>query len=174
MGPAGAGKTRLLDEALLEIGLRGAVIARATGRGFAGAAYEVLQDLIAPLLHLPAAEAVLARIGGEVALGPACPNSAGDEALANPDPVAARRALHLAFATFLDGISKHRMIVLAIDDIHMSDAASLDALAGLPAAGIYGNIAIVATQRADEPVSLSLARLLTNARPLAIDRMYGK
>jgi tetratricopeptide (TPR) repeat protein len=171
VGPAGAGKTRLLDEALLEMGLRGAVIARATGRGFAGAPYEVLQDLIAPLLHLPAAEAVLARIGGAAALGPAHPNRAGDGALRSLDPVAARWALHLAFATFLDGISKHRTIVLAIDDIHLADAASLDVLTGLFAAEIYGNIAIVATQRAGEAVSLSLARLLTNARPLEIDRM---
>ena len=169
VGPAGAGKTRLLDEVLLEMGLRGAVVARATGRGFAGGPFQVLQELIAPLALLPTADAVLARIGGRRALLPTTFGSDTDERHA--DPVAARHSLHQSFATFLDGITKHRRVILAIDDIHLADAASIDALSGLIGAGIYGNIAIVATERAGEPVSQSLARLLAGARLLELDRM---
>lgn len=171
MGPAGAGKTRLLDEALLEIGMRGAVISRATGRGFAGGSYEVLQALVTPLLHLPPAEAALSRIGGTAALGLSAGQTAADSGCREVDPVAARRSLHLAFATFLDDISKHRMIVLAIDDIHLADAASVDAITSVVTAGLHGNVAIVATQREGEPVSQSLAHLLKLSQRLELDRM---
>jgi len=170
VGPAGAGKTRLLDEVLLEMGLKGAVIARATGRGFAGRPYEVLQELIAPLVHLPAAEAVLARLGGKRALVPVGDDSAEQDER-HADPVEARRSLQNSFATFVDGISKHRKVILAIDDIHLADAASLDVLAGLMSAGIYGNIAIVATERAGEPISASLLHLRANSRLLELERM---
>jgi tetratricopeptide (TPR) repeat protein len=171
VGPPGAGKTRLLEEVLLETGVRGAVIARATGRGFAGAPYEVMQELLAPLSHLPEADGVLLRIGGKSALGLGRSRSVVDATDRNLDPIAARRALHMAFATFLDGISKHRMVILAIDDIHNADAASLDALASLIGAGVYGNIAIIATQRAGELVSQSLAHFLTISQVLKLDRM---
>jgi tetratricopeptide (TPR) repeat protein len=171
VGPAGAGKTRLLDEVLLEMGLKSAVIARATGRGFAGRPYEVLRELIAPLLHLPAAEAVLSRIGGERALVPTSDGWGADESERHADPVAARRSLQQSFATFLGGISKHRRVILAVDDIHWADAASLDVLAGLMGEGVHGNIAIVATERAGEPISQSLAHLRANARLLELDRM---
>ncbi len=79
VGPAGVGKTRLLDEVLLEMGLRGAVVARATGRGFTGSPYEVLQELIAPLVHLPSADAVLSRIGGRRVLLPVRSHLASDQ-----------------------------------------------------------------------------------------------
>ena len=171
VGPAGAGKTRLLEEALLEAGVRGAVVSRTTGRGFAGGPYQVLQDLVVPLLHLPAAEAVLSRIGGKSALEPPRPSNLNEAAEHSSDPAAARRSIHLAFATFLDGISRHRRIVLAVDDIHLADAASLEVLASFVHAGIYGNIAIVATQRVGETVSQSLAHFITLSRRLELDRM---
>jgi len=168
IGPAGAGKTRLFEELLLELGLHGAFVARATGRGFSGGPFEVLQELILPLLHLPSADAVLSRIGGRKALLPAGRPSDHD---APVDPMTARQSMFQAFATFLDGVSKHRRVILAIDDIHLADAASIDALAGLGGAGIYGNIAIVATERANEPVSPSLSRLMAGSRLLQLERM---
>jgi tetratricopeptide (TPR) repeat protein len=159
VGPAGAGKTRLLDEILLEMGLRGTVIARATGRGFTGGPYELLRELLTPLMHLPNSNTVLSRIGGPRALDPP------------GDPATARQSLHQSFAAFLDGVSKHRRVILAVDDIHLADAASVDALAGLAGAGTYGNIAIVATERTGEPVSQSLACWHANARRLELGRM---
>ncbi len=60
---------------------------------------------------------------------------------------------------------------MAVDDIHLADAASIDALAGLAATGTYGNIAVVGTERAGEPVSQSLAHMLAAARFLELDRM---
>ncbi len=173
VGPAGTGKTRLLDEVLLEMGLKGAVVARATGRGFSGGPYEVLRELILPLMHLPAAEAVLSRIGGRRALLPAEGSVPASRDSRHADPVAARQSFHRTFATFLDGISKHRCVILAVDDIHWADAASVDALAGLAGSGTYGNIALVATQRAGEHISPSLNGLITNATLLEVGRMTG-
>jgi hypothetical protein len=170
-GPAGAGKTRLLDEILLEMGLRGAVIARATGRGFSGGPYEVLRDLLAPLLHLPSAETVLSRIGGPRTLLPPPSTTGTERGHRAADPLVAQQSIHQSFAAFLDGISKHRRIVLALDDIHLADAASVDALAGLVGSGTYGNIAIIATERTGEPVSQSLAHWHTSGRRLELDRM---
>jgi len=171
VGPAGTGKTRLLDELLLEIGMRGAIVARASARGFAGSPYEVLEDLLAPLLHVPAAESVLDRIGDKATLLPSESHAASEGNQHAVDPVAARRARHAAFATFVDGISKHRQVLFAIDDIHLADAASLDALNALITGGIYGNLAIVATLRTGEPISHSLEQVLSSSRRLELDRM---
>lgn len=169
LGPAGAGKTRLLDEILLEMGLRGAVIARATGRGFSGGPYEVLRELLAPLMHLPNADTVLSRIGGSRTLLLA--NGAPGRAEHVGDTSSAQKTIHQSFAAFLDGISKHRRVVLAVDDIHLADAASIDALAGLASAGTYGNIAILATERVGEPISQSLSHWHSSARRLELDRL---
>jgi len=171
VGPAGTGKTRLLDEILLEMGLRGAVVARATGRGFSGGPFEVLRELLAPLTHLPGADAVLARMGGRRTLLPTSNYSSAERGESALDPLSAQQSLHQAFAAFLDGVSKHNRVILAIDDIHLADAASVDALAGLNSAGTYGNIAVVAANRTGEPVSQSLAHWLASARLLEIDRM---
>lgn len=171
VGPAGTGKTRLLDEILLEMGLRGAVVARATGRGFSGGPYEVLRELLAPLTHLPGADAVLGRMGARRTLLPTSNYSSAERVESTLDPLSAQQSLHQSFAAFLDGISKHQRVILAIDDIHLADAASVDALAGLNSAGTYGNIAVVAANRTGEPVSQSLAHWLASARLLEIDRM---
>ena len=171
VGPAGAGKTRLLDEILLEMGLRGAVIARAAGRGFSGRPYEVLRELLVPLMHLPNADTVLSRIGGTRTLLPTASSGASQRGEHPADPLSAQQSIHQSFAAFLDGISKHRRVILAVDDIHLADAASIDALAGLASAGTYGNIAIVATERAGEPVSPSLTHWHASARCLELDRM---
>lgn len=171
VGPAGAGKTRLFDEVLLESGLRGAVVARAVARGFAGSPCGVLEDLLAPLLHVPEAQSVLERIGGRDALLPPQVPPNLDEGHRTVDPIAARRTMHAAFATFLDSITKHRQVVLAIDDIHLADAASLDALASLAGAGVHGNLAVIATQRTGEPVSQTLEHFLSVGDRLELDRM---
>jgi len=170
-GPAGAGKTRLLDEILLEMGLRGAVVARATGRGFSGGPYEVLRELLAPLMHLPDSNNVLSRIGGSRALLPISRPPTAMQGDIAADPISARQSIHRSFAAFLDGISKHRRVILAIDDLHLADAASVDALAGLAGAGTYGNIAIIAAERAAEPISPSLAHWHISAHRLEIERM---
>lgn len=171
VGPPGSGKTRLIEEALIETGVRGAVISRTTGRGIASGPYEVLRDLITPLLHLPAAAAALARIGGKSALGLGRTGTADECADRHLDPIAANRAQHLALSVFLDGISRHRTIVLAVDDIHVADAASIDALSSLVGPGTNGNLAIVATARVTEPVSHSLKSFLSVSQRLELGRM---
>lgn len=170
-GLPGVGKTRLLEESLIEIGVRGAVIVRATGRGPAGGSYEVLRHLLTPLLHLPTAGAVLSRIGGKSALGLTRSSAVDRDGDCAVDPTTANRALHLAFGTFLDGIAKHRMVILAIDDIHLTDAATLDALTSVVRAGRGSNLAIVATLRTSEPISPSLSHLLALSQRLELGRM---
>lgn len=170
-GLPGVGKTRLLEEALIEVGVRGATIVRATGRGLAGGSYEVLRHLLMPLLHLPAAGAVLARVGGKAALGFARPSLVEDSTDCNPDPTTANRALYLALATFLEGVASHRMIVLAIDDIHLTDAATLDALTSVVRSASGNNLALVASLRTSEPISPALAHFLAVSQRLELGRM---
>jgi tetratricopeptide (TPR) repeat protein len=171
MGPAGAGKTRLFDEALLEAGLRGAFIARSSGRGFAGGVYGVYRDLLARLLQLPTAKRLVVELGGEEALAPKGKVVTGETAAYQDDPVYARQALHHRFGRFLGDVSQHQFILLAIDDLHLADAASLDALASILSASTHGNIAVLATLRTGEKQSPALEYFLTLNHRLELARM---
>lgn len=171
MGPAGAGKTRLFEEALLEAGLRGSLIARSTGRGFSGGVYGVYRELLAPLLGLPAAQSVIGELGGQETLAPQGRLLGWDAGSRDADPVHARRALHRSFACLLDELSRHRFIVLAIDDLHLADAASLDLLASVLSDARNGNVAVVATLRTGENRSQSLEYFLSLSQRLELARM---
>lgn len=171
VGPAGAGKTRLLDEALLEARLRGAWVVRSTGRGFSGGTHHVFHELAAQLLGLPPASDVLEKTGGRRWLQSNTRSTSPTDLGKDADPVAVRRARQDAMASFLEGLSHHRFLVLAIDDIHWADAASLDLLAGVLDSELFGNVAVLATLRSGEAISTSLEYFLSHCQQLLVDRL---
>jgi tetratricopeptide (TPR) repeat protein len=171
VAPAGAGKTRLFDEALLEAGLRGAFIARSSGRGFAGGAYGIYHDLISHLKKLPKAPEVIRALGGDEVLNPLAKRSTLNPPIDPGDPVYARQLRHERFCRFLSEVAKDRLVLIAIDDLHLADAASLDALASVLYSPVNGNIAILSTLRTGEKHSPSLEHFLDLTQRLELDKM---
>jgi DNA-binding SARP family transcriptional activator len=121
-GEAGIGKSRLLAEALA--GAPGPVLQAAARPGDAGAPYASLARLLRPLLDPPPAGlsprvgTALARLSG-ITAGPAA------EAL----PPGAMQAAVGGLLT------QAGIATVALDDLHFADAATLELLSGLAAAG---------------------------------------
>ncbi|MCC6993559.1 MAG: AAA family ATPase [Deltaproteobacteria bacterium] len=158
VAPAGAGKTRIFEEALLEVRVTGTQVATVAPREFGRQPYETVRALISKLLAQPGAEAALAEAGGAEALGALHPARARGEA-SRGDPVAEREAMHAGLARFVASLSAHHPLVLAVDDIHIADSASLEALGALLAAAPRARLAVVGTVREGEAVSPALRRL---------------
>jgi tetratricopeptide (TPR) repeat protein len=109
-GPSGVGRTRMLDAAVLEAKVMGATVLRASGQdGFGELA--LVQSLFQQLGAL--APQVVAR-------------AAAASAQDRPAAITALRAL-------FDEVAIDRPLVIAADDLHASDEASLAVLSGLVA-----------------------------------------
>ncbi len=135
-GPAGIGKTRLLDcarAAAVERGLR-VLVARASPleREFG---FAVVRDLLTPVLRDPTERAALMQGAARLA-GPAL-----DIADAGAPTFAALHGIYWLVA----GMAERTPVLLAVDDAHWADASSLRALHHL------------AHRIADLPVLLAIA-----------------
>jgi DNA-binding CsgD family transcriptional regulator len=142
-GPAGIGKTRLLDAAC-EAASPEPPVARARGGEFErDLAYGVVRQLFAPLVErLPTAERdqVLA---GPRALARRALDPAGEPA--DPGPV--REAVtHLALS-----LAGRRRLLIVVDDLHWADEASLLWMLHLVRRIDGAPVAVVAARRTDEP-----------------------
>jgi DNA-binding SARP family transcriptional activator len=139
-GDGGIGKTRLVEELQVTAGRAGAVRLAATtaagpGRGAPLALWtDALSDLMAVTGHPPAGltwTADLARVvpalGVEPALGfvPAL----GREGRAGADPQLDRVRLCEAVVQFLGWAAGPAPVLLALEDLHLADAASLELVA---------------------------------------------
>ena len=163
VAPAGAGKTRVFEEALLEVRVTGAQVAIAHPRGFGRQPYETLRALLSTMLHQPGAAAALASAGGAEALGALHPEAqAHAPARGEParDPVAEREIMHAGLARFVAALATQHPVVLGIDDIHVADSASLEALGSLLGACRGARLALCGTIREGETISAPLRRLL--------------
>jgi DNA-binding CsgD family transcriptional regulator len=133
-GPAGVGKTRLLDEA----------VQRAAGspvvRGYCPA------ETAPPLWPWRAA---LGRAGVEIAREP------------DIEPAAAKSARFAALAQMSDALIAAGPLAVVLEDLHWADAASLDLLAQVAAAANGTDLAIIGTFRvpAAQNVAVRLAAL---------------
>jgi DNA-binding SARP family transcriptional activator len=125
-GPAGIGKTRLLDEFEARMRLRGARVVRVRLLpGMRDVRYSSLTDVIRALVVLPGAIGVSEHTAGTlVALLPEL-RSTFPAAPLNPRAEAdASRALRDAYGDLLAAVSERRLVVLLLDDLQFSDAQS--------------------------------------------------
>ena len=174
-GEAGVGKSSLLDIARADARARGVrwLDARAVSYR-AASAYEPIIELLG---ILSAGDAGVARITGtaspvdqlvaladELGVSEAAPHlawllGAPSVAVEELDPEARRSRLHDAFATLLRALARRGPLVLAVEDLHWADGATVDLV------GLVGSVA------ADLPLLL-----LTTSRPdaHAIERVRSE
>jgi DNA-binding SARP family transcriptional activator/tetratricopeptide (TPR) repeat protein len=135
-GEGGIGKTRLVEELQATVtrdGAGGTVIATATAAGLGRAApfalwTEALGDIVimaGPPPGHPAWTGPLARI--VPALGPYADHARA--ASVGPSPPLERAQLCEAVVQFLSWVSHRRPVLLAFEDLHLADAASLELIA---------------------------------------------
>jgi hypothetical protein len=123
-GPAGVGKTRLVDEALRRAG-RTAVV-----RGYCPA------ETAPPLWPWRAA---LRRAGAEITREP------------DIEPAAAKSAWFAALAQLSDALIAAGRLVVVLEDLHWGDAASLDLLAQVGAVAGGTGLTVIGTVRSPAP-----------------------
>jgi tetratricopeptide (TPR) repeat protein len=168
-GTAGQGKTRLCEEALIEMRLGGALVASSRGHGFGAVPFAVLRDLLTSLLTSPCAEQALAASGSRGPLEPLTSKSGlQTEAASNAD------ALHQALIRLLDCLTQDVPVVVSIDDIHLADDASVEALAAVLSSGAACRLTIIGTYRTEEPVRPSLQFLLKSSAGLELEPLTPK
>jgi DNA-binding CsgD family transcriptional regulator len=133
-GPAGIGKTRLVDEAV------GRADGPAVVRGYCPA------EVAPPLWPWRAA---LKRAGVEIARGP------------DVEPAAAKSAWFAALAQMSDALIAAAPLAVVLEDLHWADAASLDLLAQVGAVAGGTSLTIIGTVRspAAQNVAVRLADL---------------
>ena len=134
-GPAGVGKTRLVDEAIWRAAGPAAVV-----RGYCPA------EAAPPLWPWRAA---LKRAGVEIARGP------------DIEPAAAKSAWFAALAQMSDALIAAGPLAVVLEDLHWADAASLDLLAQVGAVAAGTGLTIIGTVRspAAQNVAVRLADL---------------
>ncbi len=151
-GLAGAGKTRLLREFLVEAKLDGALVLEAVCRDRAEAPFAVLRALVEPLLLQPFAREELYQLEEASLLERLVPSAAeltprlpaGKEYL---DPAFAREQAFQLVTRWLGAVSRTRPVLLSVDDVQWCDAASLDALHAVLSGGADARILFLGTER---------------------------
>lgn len=134
-GPAGVGKTRVLDELEARLRLRGARVVRVDLLpSMRDVEYSALIELVRAVSELPGALGVsehsasrLLRVLPEL-------RSRFPGAVREADGVAdGVRGLQSAVADLLSSVAEERLVVLMLDNVHHADAASLQVLHGAQA-----------------------------------------
>jgi DNA-binding CsgD family transcriptional regulator/tetratricopeptide (TPR) repeat protein len=129
-GPAGIGKTRLLEEYASRARSLGAVVVAGRSSAVGGYPYGALADALAAYVRSSAPAAATIRRAGPplAALVPALvsPDEFG-EALAEPSMLAVVQAAYRLVA----GVTERRPMVFILDDVHAADAETCEVLHSL-------------------------------------------
>jgi tetratricopeptide (TPR) repeat protein len=135
-GSFGTGKSRILQEVVLSAKLRGANVVQLRAHAASGAAYALARELVDALLReLPHAEALLSseRRAAFAWLLPRLREHAASKAGALPEnPQEVRARVHAELLAFVRELGARGRLVIAIDDVHRGDDASLGLFAALP------------------------------------------
>ncbi len=173
-GPAGAGKTRLARDLLVEAKTDGAFVVEATCHDQTAAPFGLLQRLLEPLIAAPHAKKLLAEIEEAELLSRLLPEVSElklPAAREYADAALVRDRMIEVACKWLAALSKAQHVVLAIDDLQWSDAGSLDALATLLRIATGARLFVLATERTsdDPPVDLGSDVVAIDLGPLRKD-----
>lgn len=148
-GEAGIGKTRLMTEFLDEAaGSATVLLGRCVDLGSDGAPYAPFAAALRRLIELVGLDAVLDAAGpGAGVLSALLPELADDTAV--PPRTGAERLYELITVLF-ENLSAERPLVLAIDDIHWADTATLELLRFIVRMTERGRVLVLLGYRSDE------------------------
>lgn len=149
-GEAGAGKTRLMEEACRALASHGATVLRGRCYEFGGALpYQPIAEALRAHLHVasptlePSWQDELTRLLPELRTH-----------LSPPEPDAgARQRLFEAVARFLTAAASSGPVLLFLDDLHWADSATLDVLHYLVCCAAPTPLSLVGTYRPEELTS---------------------
>ncbi len=148
-GEAGIGKTRLLAEFLAEAeGSATVLLGRCVDLGNDGAPYAPFAAILRRLIELRGLDAVLEAAGhGAGVLSVLLPELADDSAV--PARTGAERLYELVTVLF-ETLSADRPLVLAVEDLHWADTATLELLRFIVRMAERGHILVLLSYRTDE------------------------
>jgi DNA-binding NarL/FixJ family response regulator len=148
-GEAGIGKSRLLAEFLAEAERSATVLlGRCVDLGNDGAPYAPFASILRRLIELRGLDTVLAAAGhGAGVLPVLLPELADDSAV--PARTGAERLYELV-TVLLETLSADRPLVLAVEDIHWADSATLELLRFIVRMAERGRILVLLSYRSDE------------------------
>ncbi len=148
-GEAGIGKSRLLAEFLAEAeGSATVLLGRCVDLGNDGAPYAPFASILRRLIELRGLDTVLAAAGhGAGVLPVLLPELADDSAV--PARTGAERLYELV-TVLLETLSVERPLVLAVEDIHWADSATLELLRFIVRMAERGRILVLLSYRSDE------------------------
>jgi predicted ATPase len=109
-------------------------------------------------------------VGGLAALWPLEGASTPETDAAPVDPIGARRDLYVALRALLEDLTRSHPLLLAVDDLHLVDAASLDALRAILDVGA-ARISLVGTVPDDRALPPPARALLGACRRVELDRL---
>jgi len=175
-GEAGLGKSALLDLFLATRVPAGSIVGRGqcVEQYGAGEAFMPLCESLRAMCGGADGAAVLGRLvdhaPGWVMQVPGLVTGAAGEAIAGRAAGATRGRLLREFAAGLAAVARDRLVVVAIEDLHWSDASTLDALALLARQRDAARLLVIATYRPEEALSREHA-LLPFVRDLRLHRL---
>lgn len=148
-GEAGIGKSRVLDEFLLEQERAATVLlGRCVDLGDDGAPYAPFAAVLRRLIQTVGLERVLDAAGpGAGVLSALLPELADDSSV--PPRTGAERLYELV-TVLLERISAERPVILAIEDLHWADRSTLELLRFIVRMAESGRLLVVLTYRSDE------------------------
>lgn len=148
-GEAGIGKSRLLAEFLAEAEESATVLlGRCVDLGNDGAPYAPFASILRRLIELRGLDTVLAAAGhGAGVLPVLLPELADDSAV--PARTGAERLYELV-TVLLETLSAEKPLVLAVEDIHWADTATLELLRFIVRMAERGRILVLLSYRSDE------------------------
>jgi DNA-binding SARP family transcriptional activator len=170
-GEAGIGKTRLAEQVVRLAAAAGGAVVHAQCHRLDRSL--PLQPILAGLTRLVAGlpatvlrEAAGDRAGALAALLPELGTMLGVAASDLGCVLAHQHRCHDALVVFLGRLSRQRPVLLALDDVHDADPATVRLLHALARAGAGSRTLLVATVRAEEEPALAALAPVTERLPL--------
>lgn len=167
-GPAGAGKSRLLSEAVVLAQTSGMSVVHAVARAQRGANHWLVHDLLSALIQVAPREAERAG-AARIEWGGGATPARGQELATRDGFAEARSELQQALGQVFRAVAQARPLMLAIDDIDRADELSIAQLASLARQSDNLPLLLVCTRTLDQSVSdAALLWLLSSARPVEV------